>query len=230
MYDSSVLLHRMVTTLQFLPPWHMNAFETYVRAIMPAQSNASVTLHTSLLGIQSTVQGLLSALSRPTTLINQIQAAKKDAERNESAASRPTRWPLGLLDDTRQRFQDEREERARKSRGEALYLAKELRYTQQTVAGELAGWQDMHDRMGVAVIRDYVRGMVYQERTKLDGMVRALRKLREGNLESEGGGSSRRWEPPPRSGGLQVQDREMVDESLAAAGSVEETSGRGEPS
>lgn len=220
MYDSSVLLHRGVSTLQFLPPPYIDAFETYVRAITPAQSNPQVTLHTSLLGVQSTVQGLLSALSRPAKLIGEIQAAKREADRNYNSAARPTRWPLGLLDDTRQRLQDEKEERARRSREEAGYLARELRYTQQTVAGELAGWQSMHDQMGKRLIREYVRGMVVQERNKLDGMMRALRKVR-GVAEE---GREREW-GLLRSPGLKVQDREMAE---AEQGPTDEASGGGE--
>lgn len=58
-------------------------------------------------------------------------------------------------------------------------LSRELRYTQQTVAMELAGWQDMHERMGRKAIRELARGMVVAEKLRLAGMQRALRKLRE---------------------------------------------------
>ena len=220
MYDASVLLHRAVSTLTFLPLPHLEAFETYVRALTPTQSNPQVALHTSLLGVQSTVQGLLSALSRPATLIDQIQAAKREAERNINSAARPSRWPLGLLDDTRQRMQDEKEERARRSKEEAGYLTRELRYTQQTVASELAAWQSMHDQTGKHIIREYVRGMVVLERNKLDGMMRALRKVR--GLAD--GGQEREW-GPERAHELKVQDREMAD---AAQGPTDEASGAGE--
>ncbi|KAF4122349.1 Vacuolar sorting protein 9 (VPS9) domain [Geosmithia morbida] len=222
MYDSSVLLHRAVTTLPFLPNRYVDAFETYVRALTPTQSSPEMTLHTSLLGVQSTVQGLLSALSRPLTLVGQIQSARREAERSQSSTSRSSRWPLGLLDDTRQRMQDEKEKRARRIGEEAGYYARELRYTQQTVASELAGWQDMHDRMGRRLIADYARGMLVQERNKLDGMMRALRKVR-GVAEE---GRQRHWGPLPRSPpGLRMQDREMAE---AGQGPVDEASGGGE--
>ncbi|EMT70967.1 hypothetical protein FOC4_g10009443 [Fusarium odoratissimum] len=177
MYDSSVLLHRAVSTLQFLPPRYIDAFETYVRSIVPTQSNAQANLHSSFLALQSTVQALLASLSRPPSIISQMRAAKREADRNFNSLNK-SRWPLGLLDDTRQRLYDEKEERARKSREEAANLARELRYTQQTVAGELAGWQELHEKMGRHAIREFVRGMVVQERMKLDGMLRALRKVR----------------------------------------------------
>ena len=106
----------------------------------PTQASPQAMLHNTLMAIQSTVQALLSSLARPTTLISQITAAKRDARSNDSSAGRSSRWVLGLLDESRQRIQDGREKRAKKYREEAEYLSRELRYTQQTVAGELAKW------------------------------------------------------------------------------------------
>ncbi|KEY67348.1 hypothetical protein S7711_09478, partial [Stachybotrys chartarum IBT 7711] len=188
LYDSSVLLHRAVSTLEYLPAMHVDAFETYVRALIPTQHNPRVAFHGTMLAIQSSVQALLAALARPATVIEHIGAAKREAERNHNSLGRSSRWPLGLLDETRQRSQDEKEERVRKSREEAAYLSKELRYTQQTVAGELAGWQSMHEQMGRQAIRELARGMVVQERTALRGMMRTLRKLKEGVGNGSGGG------------------------------------------
>ncbi|KAF5007959.1 hypothetical protein FDECE_5728 [Fusarium decemcellulare] len=219
MYDSSVLLHRAVSTLQFLPPTHIEAFETYVRSIVPTQSNAQTVLHSTLLALQSTVQALLASLSRPPSIISQMRAAKREADRNYNSLNK-SRWPLGLLDDTRQRLYDEKEERARKSREEAANLAKELRYTQQTVAGELAGWQELHDKMGRRAIREFARGMVVQERMKLEGMMRALRKIRTGSeeaVDTAGNGTRSPAPPSPR--------REVTEAELVA---MDETEGGGE--
>ncbi|KAL2270170.1 hypothetical protein VTJ83DRAFT_2354 [Remersonia thermophila] len=82
----------------------------------------------------------------------------------------------------------------RKHSSEADRLARELRYAQQTVAGELAGWREMHERMGRRAIRELARGMVIAERERLQGLRRALRAVREGGgrgasagAEGEGG-------------------------------------------
>lgn len=72
---------------------------------------------------------------------------------------------------------EEREEKARRNEQEAELLCKELRYTQQTVAGELAGWKDMHDRMGRKAIKDLARGMLTAERMRMEGLQRALRRV-----------------------------------------------------
>lgn len=73
---------------------------------------------------------------------------------------------------------EEREERMRVGQAEVDNLSRELRYTQQTVAMELAGWQDMHERMGRRAVRELARNMVVVEKMRLEGMKRALRKLK----------------------------------------------------
>ncbi|PHH68985.1 hypothetical protein CDD82_153 [Ophiocordyceps australis] len=128
--------------------------------------------------MQSTVSALLSALARPGALIAQMNAARRDAQRNESQATKSARWPLGLLDDTRLRLQHGKEARARQARSEADSAARELRFTQQTVAAELAGWQELHEDMGRRAVRDYARAMLVQERIRLEGLRRALRWAR----------------------------------------------------
>ncbi|ODA77221.1 hypothetical protein RJ55_06848 [Drechmeria coniospora] len=174
MYDSIMLLHWHAAAAEYIPSSHARALERYGRALMPTQSNPQRTLHTTLLAMQSTVQAMLSALGRPGSLISQISAAQREADRNENVGGRASRWPLGLLDETRQRLQDGKKQRARKWRQDAEMLSRELRFTQQTVASELAGWQEMHEKMGRQAIREFARGMVVQERMRLDGMIRAL--------------------------------------------------------
>lgn len=75
----------------------------------------------------------------------------------------------------------------RAGQAEVNNLSRELRYTQQTVAMELAGWQDMHERMGRRAIRELARGMVVLEKMRLEGMKRALRKLDEVKVDASTG-------------------------------------------
>jgi hypothetical protein len=122
---------------------------------------------------------MLSSLARPPQLVAQINASRKAVERSYNSLNRSTRWPLGLLDETRQRLNEEKEEKAREKQREVDELGRELRYTQQVVAGELAGWQDMHEKLSRRAIREYARGMIILERSRLDGLRRALRKLND---------------------------------------------------
>lgn len=60
-------------------------------------------------------------------------------------------------------------------------LERELRYSQQVVAGELAGWQEWKVQREREGVRELVRGMLVLEKQRLDGMRRALRALRPGS-------------------------------------------------
>ncbi|KAI1817861.1 hypothetical protein GGS20DRAFT_458951 [Poronia punctata] len=182
-YDAARLLSRLVAGLAFVPSTHISAFEVYVKTLLPPSTNPPHIFHTSVLALQSTIQAMLLALSKPPHLIGQITLARKALERNQNYLSRSTRWPLGLLDEARQRISEDREDKARRDQIRVNGLSKELRYTQQTVASELAGWQDMHERMGRQAIKDFARDMLILERERLQGIKRALRKLQDGNRE-----------------------------------------------
>ncbi|KAI0550669.1 hypothetical protein F4679DRAFT_200662 [Xylaria curta] len=176
-YDAACLVSRIVPKLAFLPHTHIAAIETYISTLSPAATSPPHIFHASILALQSTIQAMLAALLRPPTLVSRIHLASEAIKRNYNSLSRSTRWPLGLLDETRQRINEEKEERARRSQMELDELSKELRYTQQTVASELAGWQDMHERMGRQAIKEFARSMLILERERLQGIRRALRKL-----------------------------------------------------
>jgi hypothetical protein len=56
-------------------------------------------------------------------------------------------------------------------------LGRELRYTQQVVAQELASWQENRVETGRAALRELARKMVVVERGRLESMKRAVREL-----------------------------------------------------
>jgi hypothetical protein len=87
-----------------------------------------------------------------------------------------------LLDDTRQRINEEKEDKVRKSKEETETLGRELRYTQQVVASELAGWQDLREKMGRRAIRNLAKGMLNREKIMLESMRRATRRLKIGQV------------------------------------------------
>ncbi|TVY45520.1 UPF0507 protein [Lachnellula occidentalis] len=178
LYDAVGIASKAISTLESLPQTHISALDAYVKALAPSSSSPYTTFHATMLSIQSTIIAMLLSLSRPTSLISSINVSKKAIERSYNSLSRSTRWPLGLLDETRQRLNEEKEEKVRKTKDEAQELGKELRYTQQVVASELAGWQDLHEKMGRKAVQDLARGMLTKEQTALEGMKRAMRKLK----------------------------------------------------
>jgi len=181
--EAGQIASKSLKPLEFIPSTHINALETYLLTLVPPTSHPISALHTTLLSIHSTLIALLLSLSRPTQLISSINNSSRSLNRNYASLSRSTRWPLGLLDDTRQRLDREKEEVIRKEEEEKGSLGRELRYTQQVVAGELAGWQEWRAKTARRAVRDLVVGMVVQERGRLEGMRRAIRRLKEGGGE-----------------------------------------------
>ncbi|TAQ87089.1 hypothetical protein B7494_g4583 [Chlorociboria aeruginascens] len=165
---------------------HKSALDAYVQTLAPVSSPPYSNFHSTILQIHSTIIAMLLSLSRPITLISSITSSRKSIERSYNSLSRSTRWPLGLLDDTRQRLNEEKEDKVRRTKEEVAELGKELRYTQQVVAAELAGWQDLHEKMGRKAIKDLAKGMLVREKATLEGMKRALRRLKGANTEVVG--------------------------------------------
>ncbi|GAB1310894.1 VPS9 domain-containing protein [Madurella fahalii] len=223
LYESSHILARSLSTLSFLPQSHISAFATYVRSLSPSQSSPHQTFFQAFLALYNNVEAILKALARPPQTISKIVAVRREAERSYSSLSRSSRWPLGLLDETRQRLNEEREEKARRSEGEAGRLGRELRYAQQTVAGELAGWRDMHERMGRRAIRDLARGMVIAERGRLEGLRRALRAVREVEVDVGGVGGGGGGGGSGGAGMIGDGFSPLVDATTAAVGNDGET-------
>lgn len=55
------------------------------------------------------------------------------------------------------------------------------------MAAELAGWQDLHEKMGRKAIKDLARSMLIRERATLEGLRRAVRRLKVGERNIGGG-------------------------------------------
>lgn len=131
--------------------------------------------------ISSTILAILSSLARPDSLISSLKSIRKAIDRHDSSLRRSDRWPLGLLDETRKGIHAEAREKAEKSREELRTVGCELRYTQQIVAGELAGWQELHAKLGKRAIRALAERMVVREKDRLDSMRRAVRGVVDSN-------------------------------------------------
>ncbi|POS84646.1 hypothetical protein EPUL_003053, partial [Erysiphe pulchra] len=177
LYDSFYFASRAFWEFEGIPITHINALQAYVACLEPPSIHPYANFHSAVLSIHSTIIAMLLALSHPNSLIATISTTNKSIERSYNSLSRSTRWPLGLLDETRQRLNEEKEERVRIEKKEVEEVGRELRYTWGVVAGELAGWQDGHEKMGKKAIKDLVKGMVIREKSVLQGMKRALRRI-----------------------------------------------------
>lgn len=167
-----------MSALDFLPAAHSLAFNRFAAALTLEESDPYRIFHQDLQVQTLTILAILSALSRPHGLIASLQTIQKTIDRNTSSLRRSDRWPLGLLDETRKGVHADAQERVDRSKEELKGMSCELSYTQQTVAGELAGWQDLHAKMGRRAIRSLAERTVVREKSRLEGMQRAMRDLK----------------------------------------------------
>lgn len=163
------------STLEFLPWSHINALSRFTTCAQLSPSDPHEFFHQDLQAISSTILAILSSLARPHSLINSVVSIQKAIDRHDSSLRRSDRWPLGLLDETRKGIHADAQEKAEKSREELRGVGCELSYTQQTVAGELAGWQELHAKLGKRAIRALAERMVVREKDRLESMKRAVR-------------------------------------------------------
>lgn len=175
--DANVLTSNVLSTLAFLPERHKDAFTRYTKTLVQTDFSPTAGFYYSLLSIASTTSAILTALNRPTHLIAQMSSAQKSIDRHASSLRRSDRWPLGLLDETRKSMQRDAQDKMERAEQEYEGLAKELRYTQGVVVGELASWQEERVRMGRRACRELAKRMVVAERVRLEGMLRAVRGL-----------------------------------------------------
>ena len=120
---------------------------------------------------------MLASLSQPGTIVDAMTQASHAIDRHLTSLRRSDRWPLGLLDGTRNKIHQEAAHKVERATLELATLGSELRYTQQTVAGELAAWQDLHEVMLNRALTGLTKRMVIVEKMRLEGMKRALRCL-----------------------------------------------------
>ncbi|KAL8667749.1 MAG: hypothetical protein Q9168_007205, partial [Polycauliona sp. 1 TL-2023] len=95
------LAAQAISTLPFLPPTHTHALLAFATTTAPTESDPHKIFHSDLTAISATNLAILSSLSRPHTLISQIQTSTSLLTKQLSSLRRSDRWPLGLLDETR---------------------------------------------------------------------------------------------------------------------------------
>jgi len=183
--EAAKLANTAIHTLNFLPQQHLEALNRYTKTLIQSEASPLVGFYYNMHAISSTINAILTALNRPSTLINSMSATQKMVDRHHLSMRRSDRWPLGLLDDARSRMQRDAQEKMEKSADELNGFGKELRYTQQVVAGELASWQESRVEWGRSTLREFARKMVVSEKARLESMRRAVRELRVGKVKTE---------------------------------------------
>ena len=180
--DAQILASSALSTINFLPPQYLKAIERYSKLLVPSEASPFASLYYALHSSYTSSTAIQVATNRPAYLIGSMSSAQRTIDRAHASISRSNRWTpkIGnLFEDAKNATKRDAWEKAAKARNELEALGSELRYTQQTIASELAVWQDEHVRMGREMCRRLAREMVVKERAKLEGMKRALRVARQ---------------------------------------------------
>lgn len=182
--ESAALSASALTTVKFLPPTHLTAFERYTRTLSVSDGAPLNALYYTFRCTLTSAQALQSALNRPAYLIGSMAQAERAISRSQSGLVRANRWTpnIALFDDTKRAAAADALEKEVKARRELESLGCELRYTMVTVASELAGWQEQRAQEGRTGLKQFARAMVVREKARLEGMKRALREARKGGF------------------------------------------------
>jgi hypothetical protein len=183
--EAAKLADTALHTLTFLPDRHLKALNRYTKTLAQSEAGPIAGFYYNMHAISSTINAILVALNRPSTLISSMSATQKMVDRHHLSMRRSDRWPLGLLDDARSRMQRDAQEKMEKAADELSVFGKELRYTQQVVAGELASWQESRVEWGRSTLREFAKKMVVSEKARLESMKRAVRELGIGKVKTK---------------------------------------------
>lgn len=180
--DAQNLASSALSTINFLPLQYLKAIDRYSKLLVPSESSPFAALYYALHSSHSSSIAIQTATNRPAYLIGSMSSARRTIDRAHNSISRSNRWTpkIGnLFEDAKNATKRDAWEKVTKARNELESLGSELKYTQQTIAGELAVWQDEHVKQGRTMCRRLAREMVVRERGKLEGMRRALRVARQ---------------------------------------------------
>lgn len=179
LFNAAIFCKTAFSLFEPLPVPHTRALAAYARCVAQTEFSPTTEFFYSFHAISTTSAAMLSALSRPADLTARIAQARKAVDRAANSlrrASDRSAWPrplgLQLLDDARSRAQRDAAAKMDAAIEEQLALGRELRYTQQVVAGELAAWQEERAKMGRLALKTFATRMVVVEKERLQGFKR----------------------------------------------------------
>ena len=177
-----------VPSLEPLPKEYTDAFSKFASLTQTEPASSPLTVYLGgLRSFYETSTAVQTSLTKPLTLTSRITAAKRRMDKDRQSLvnnSTPKKGPFNLnlpgMEESRLKSIKDAEKRIIEGEIEIQARGKELRYTNEVVVGELAGWTTWKGELGKEEVKRYVKGMVIKERERLKGMQRVLRSLKEG--------------------------------------------------
>ncbi|KAF3291066.1 hypothetical protein TWF970_000314 [Orbilia oligospora] len=150
----------------------------YTIAISPNDSNPIAHFLDDFRSINSSLQGMMTALERPRKIVGEINMLQREVEKHMISLRRSDRWPLGLMDETRAKIHQGAADNIRQTKSRQEALSRELRYSQSVAAVELASFHEMHGKFAREAVKRLARNQVLVEKERLEGLKRALRVVK----------------------------------------------------
>ncbi|KAF3176024.1 hypothetical protein EYR41_003808 [Orbilia oligospora] len=150
----------------------------YTIAISPNDSNPIAHFLDDFRSINSSLQGMMTALERPRKIVGEINMLQREVEKHMISLRRSDRWPLGLMDETRAKIHQGAADNIRQTKSRQEALSRELRYSQSVAAVELASFHEMHGKFARNAVKRLARNQVLVEKERLEGLKRALRVVK----------------------------------------------------
>ncbi|KAJ9646291.1 uncharacterized protein PV06_02102 [Exophiala oligosperma] len=184
----AVAFASMGTPATTLPRIHV---DTFIRVASQMHTeNASNPLASYVLSMSSfhsTIAAVQGALLRPGQLIERIGTLQKSIDKGRLNLANGQVVRKGVLgginfpgsEESKAKAKRDVEKKIAKNEIEVDMLGRELRYTQEVVVSELAGWTTWRESWGKEEVKRLASAMVVRERERLNGMQRALRALKE---------------------------------------------------
>jgi len=170
-----------------LPQAHTEAFAK-IAALQHTEPPSSplVTYVSAMASFQTTIAAMQTVLNKPSALASQIRTAQKSLERYRASlasSAAPRKGPFNIhlpgMEESRLRSMRDTEKQIVESEVEIETKGKELRYTQEVVLGELAGWTSWREQWGKNEIRRFASATLVKERERLKNMQRVLGNLKK---------------------------------------------------
>ncbi|KAK9477625.1 hypothetical protein V1514DRAFT_109534 [Lipomyces japonicus] len=176
--EAYILLTGYFKTLMFLPlPYVEGLVE--LTSLYQVTDSSDDTVVQELRSSYANVHAMVTALKRPSSLLDDIAAQLALKSRYQLSLNRAsTRLPLGLLDDTRSRFALDATQNIAAADREIVRLRAEVKYSQTMLASELGGFNELHERESIRIVREYVRDKIRWEKVRLKGMQGVLDKVK----------------------------------------------------
>lgn len=174
-----------------LPPSHVDAFARYASHLSTTSSDSSPLLQyiSTLSSVDNTTAAVLTALSRPITLMGLLSSTTRTLSRSRSSllsSSLPRKFNINFpgLEESRQKSARDLEAKIVDQEARSAQLARELTWNKDVVVGELAGWTSWRERVGRDAIRAFARDTLVREKERGKRIERCLQALRSVDLSS----------------------------------------------